>query len=328
MHISPTPVHTEEILGPGAWTGSDFPDATAWHEPVSPAAWRELDRALRAAREKGRDLASAAAEDFVCPALSHEIAELRQELKTGRGFAVVKGLPLERYSEEEASLLYWGLGTLIGSPLPQNVRGDRLYSVRDEGYKIEKDYGAVGVRFSKTTEGLHFHTDSAPALMGNTPDVVGLLALEVAKAGGASALVSAQTVHNVIRRERPDYLRRLYASYHFDRRAELRPGEPETLLAPIFTYRDTLAVRYFRFYIPKGHELKNLPLEPADTEPLDFLDTVMNREELQVRFEMERGDMQFVSNRFVLHSRTAFEDYPEPDRRRHLKRLWLQFRES
>jgi hypothetical protein len=298
-----------------------FPDSSVWNESLSPAAWRELDGAIR-----GKDLATVVPGEFASLPLEDDIRNLRHQLETGRGFLVVKGLPVDRYSEEEACLLYWGLGALLGMPLPQNVRGDRLYSVRDEGYRIERDYGAVGVRFSKTTEGLHFHTDSAPALMGNTPDVVGLLALQIARQGGASALVSAQTVHNVLLHERPDYLERLYAPYHFDRRAELRPGEPCTLFAPIFTCDGSLAVRYFRFYIPKGHELMHAPLGPADTEPLDFLDAVMNRPELQVRFEMRRGDMQFVSNRFVLHSRTAFVDHPEPERRRHLKRLWLAWR--
>ena len=322
MVIAPTPVHREPISGPGAWTAATFPDTSVWNEWLSPAAWRELERAI-----KGKDLASVSAHEFASLPLEEEIRRLRRELQSGRGFMIVKGLPVDRYSEAESCLLYWGLGALLGTPLPQNVRGDRLYSVRDEGYKIEKEYGTVGVRFSKTTEGLHFHTDSAPALMGNTPDVVALLALQVAKSGGASALVSAQTVHNVILRERPDHLERLYAPFHFDRRAELRTGEPTTLFAPIFTDEGSLAVRYFRFYIPKGHELAGVPLKAADIEALDYLDAVMNRAELQVHFEMQRGDMQFVSNRSVLHSRTAFTDHPEPERRRHLKRLWLSFRE-
>ena len=323
MVIPPSPVYRQSIAGPGAWTRDTFPDSSAWNAYLSPAAWRELGRAIR-----GKELSTASPHEFASLPLEDDIRRLRHELEEGRGFLVVKGLPVDRYGEEEASLLYWGLGALLGMPLPQNVRGDRLYSVRDEGYKIERDYGTVGVRFSKTTEGLHFHTDSAPALMGNTPDVVGLLALQVAKQGGASALVSAQTVHNVLLRERPDYLERLYAPYHFDRRAELRAGEPCTLFAPVLTYNGSVAVRYFRFYIPKGYELMHAPLTAADIEPLDFLDAVMNRTELQVHFEMQRGDMQFVSNRFVLHSRTAFVDHPEPERRRHLKRLWLQWRGS
>jgi len=279
---------------------------------------------VRAIRERGKSLASVTAADFPVPSFRRDAARLRDDLLRGRGFVVIRGLPIERYTDEEATLIYWGIGSFFGTTLPQNVKGDRVYAVRDEGFQIERDYGAVGVRFSKTTVGLDFHTDSAPALLGATPDIVGLLALQTAKSGGDSALVSAPAAHNALRRERPDCLARLYRCYHFDRRAELRSGEPSTLHAPVFTYNGQLAVRYFRFYIPKGHELAGAPLGAADVEALDVFDAVLNRPELHVRFDMQRGDMQFVNNTFLLHSRTAYEDYAEPARRRHLVRLWLR----
>jgi len=248
---------------------------------------------------------------------------LRQELTAGRGFVAIKGLAAHR-SDRELIATYLDIASSLGSLLPQNIKGEQVYSVRNEGYDIARDYGTVGVRFSKTTSGLHFHTDSAPALLGNTPDVVGLLALQVAKSGGASALVSAHAVHKILQAERPDYLARLHQPYHFDRRAELRPGEPPTLLAPVFTNDGSLRVRYFRFYIPKGHEVAGVPLTASDQEPLDYLEEVMNRPELAITFEMERGDIQFVNNTTILHSRTAFEDHPDPTLRRHLVRLWLK----
>ena len=324
MTFSQKSVHMRPITGPSAWVRSDFATPSAWNCQLAPQTLQELDHAIRVIRDKGKTLKSVAREDFPLRAFLPDARRIREEIKSGRGFVVLKGLPVYEYTEHEAAMIYWGIGTHLGSTLPQNVQGDRIYSVRDEGYKIAQDYGAVGVRFSKTTEGLHFHTDSAPALMGNTPDIVALLALKTAKTGGASALVSAHTIHNLMLRERPDYLERLYRPYHFDRRAELRPGEPSTLFAPVFSDDGGLKVRYFRFYIPKGHELVGSPLSPNDIEPLDYFESVMNRPELQVTFEMEPGDMQFVSNTFVLHSRTAFEDYAEPERRRHLMRLWLK----
>ncbi len=324
MTIPETPVHDAPISGPGAWRCPDFPSTKAWSYFLSSAVLEELGRAIRIINDRGKELAALLAEDFPLPSFAEDAARLRRELRRGRGFMMVKGLPIEKYDDREAAMIYWGMGAHLGTTLPQNVKGERLYSVRDEGQSIAKEYGTVGVRFSKTTEPLYFHTDSAPALMGNTPDVVGLLALRVAKTGGESVLVSANSVHNLILRERPDYLARLYRCFHFDRRAELRPGESMTLFAPIFTYADSLAVRYFRFYIPKGHEMVGVALTEADVAALDFLDAVMSREELHVHFSMEPGDMQFVNNTFVLHSRTAYEDHPEPERRRHLMRLWLK----
>ena len=297
----------------------------AWTYRLKPDTIEEMDRALSTIRAKGKSLETVEASDFPLSSFRGDAAKLLDEVLSGRGFVIVRGFPRPRYSDEDATMLYWGIGSYFGRTLPQNVKGDRVYAVRDEGYQIDRDYGAVGVRFSKTTEGLNFHTDSAPALMGDTPDIVGLHALAVAKSGGASMLVSAQTVHNLLRAEHPDYLARLYQPYHFDRRAELREGESTTLYAPVFTYNnDLLETRYFRFYIPKGHELLEQPLSESDVAALDYMDAVMNRKELQVTFEMEPGDMQFVNNRFILHSRSKFVDHAEPERQRHLVRLWLK----
>ena len=240
--------------------------------------------------------------------------------------SVIRGLPMDRYSDDEAAIVYWGIATHLAKPIPQNAKDEYLFSVRDEGYNFQRDYGAAGVRISKTASAIDFHTDSSAAYAGYTPDIVSLLGLRTAKSGGASAIVSAQTVHNILREERPDCLQRLYEPYYFDRRAELRPGESPTLLAPVFTCGDSLAIRYFRFNLMRGHETAAVPLTQADLDPLDLLESVCRREELAVNFEMEPGDMQFVNNKFVLHSRTAFEDHAEPERRRDFLRLWMKYR--
>jgi hypothetical protein len=223
-------------------------------------------------------------------------------------------------------MIYWGLGAHLGRPIQQKVEGGLLYSVRDEGYNLERDYGSAGVRTSKTTAGFNYHTDSPSMLAGHTPDIVCLLALQTAKSGGESAIMSANTVHNAILEERPEHLDRLYAPYPMDRRAELPPGEPPTLPVPVFAYDGQLCVRYLRFYITKGAEVAGVPLTAQDTEPLDYLDEVMRRPNLAVTFGMERGDMQFVNNVFILHSRAEYKDHPEPERKRHYMRLWLKHR--
>ncbi len=265
-------------------------------------------------------------EDFPLPSFEKDAGDLREKLRFGSGFVVVKGLSPDHYADdEEARMIYWGLGTHLGRPVPQKVKGGLLYSVRDEGYNLERDFGAAGVRTSKTAAGFNFHTDSPSLLAGYTPDIVCLLALQSAKSGGESALLSANTAHNILLEERPEYLDRLYAPYHVDRRAELPPGEPPTLPTRVFAYDGQLSVRYLRFYIAKGHEVAGSPLTKADTAPLDYLDEVLSRPDLPVTFDMERGDMQFVNNVFVLHSRSEFQVYPEPNRKRHYIRLWLKW---
>jgi alpha-ketoglutarate-dependent taurine dioxygenase len=202
--------------------------------------------------------------------------------------------------------------------------GDLLYSVRDEGLTLERDYGRAGVRTSKTRAAFQFHTDSPSRLAGHTPDYIGLLVLRIAKSGGETALVSGYEAHNILAAERPDLLERLYRPFWVDRRAELPPGEAPVLATPVFTREDgQLRVRYLRFYIAKGHEWKGAPLTSGELEALDALDEVLNRPGLAMGVAPEPGDIQLVNNRFVLHSRTAYDDFSDPELKRHYLRIWL-----
>jgi alpha-ketoglutarate-dependent taurine dioxygenase len=328
MIAAVTPIHDSPFKGPGAWRGSDFADPEAWTYRLAPTALAELDRAMRHVRDTRTEISTLTMADFPAPCFTSDGAVLRKDVQGGRGFVVIRGLPIDSYSDEEAAILYWGIATYLGTPIPQNVKEEHLFSVRDEGYNFQRDYGATGVRISRTSSAIDFHTDSSAAYAGYTPDIVSLLALRTAKSGGSTGIVSAQAVHNILREERPDYLQRLYEPYYFDRRAELRPGESPTLLAPVFTCGDALAIRYFRFNLMRGYETAGVPLTQADTDPLDFMESVCRRAEMAEIFQMERGDMQFVNNRFVLHSRTAFEDHPEPERRRNFLRLWMRYGDS
>jgi alpha-ketoglutarate-dependent taurine dioxygenase len=324
--VTPTP----DVVWPGrgAWRGSEFTDPAVWTYQLQPAELGELDTAMRRIRDAGRQIPTLTRADFTAPSFASAAAAMRADLESGRGFVVIRGLPIDRYSDEEAAIVYWGIAAYLGTPIPQNVKEEYLFAVRDEGYNFQRDYGATGIRISRTASAIDFHTDSSAAYAGYTPDIVSLLALQTAKAGGMTAIVSAQAVHNILRAERPEYLKRLYEPYYFDRRAELRAGESATLLAPVFACNGALTIRYFRFNLMKGHETAGVPLTPADSDPIDFLESVCHREELAVSFHMERGDMQFVNNRFVMHSRTAFEDHDEPGRRRNFLRLWMKYSES
>src|SRR5260370_9811909 len=279
------------ITGPGARQGYELSAPADYEYRISKQTIAELES------------------DFLVPSFERDARAVREELRFGRGFVVVKGLPIDRYTDQEACAIYWRVGAHLGRPISQNVKGDLLYSVRDEGYNLDRDYGLAGVRTSKTTAGLNYHTDSPSMLAGHTPDIVCLLALQPAKSGGESAIVSGNAAHNIILQERPDYLNRLYAPYHVDRRAELPPGESPTLPVPVFAYDGQLTGRYLRLYITNDHDVAGSPLTPSDTDPLDYLDAVMQRPNLPVTFQMQRCDMQFVNNHFSLHSRTEFEDH-------------------
>lgn len=243
-------------------------------------------------------------------------SEILYQLRHGQGFVVLRGLTLDEFVHGCQHL---------GQIIPQTNAGDLFYSVRDEGLRIDSDYGKPGVRTSKTNSGFEFHTDSPSRLAGHTPEFIALYVSQVAKSGGESALVNAYEVHEIIERERPDVLARLYEPYWIDRRAEVPTGEEPTLATPVFS-RDAaggLTVRYLRLYIEKGHEQRGARLNGRDLDALDFFESVMNRRGLAVTIPMERNDVQIINNRFILHSRTEFVDYPEPERKRHYVRIWL-----
>jgi alpha-ketoglutarate-dependent taurine dioxygenase len=233
---------------------------------------------------------------------------------------VLDRLTFDRISEREAIALYWLIGQLLGEPVMQNVQGTLLYDVRDSGQDV-----AQGARFSVTHYESSFHTDNS---FGETVvDYVGLLCLKRARSGGVSQMVNGLAVVEVLRREHPEALEVLGRPFHVDRRGGFREGESSTVLRPVIENRGQEPLfRYLRYWIEAGHSKAGQPLTSSQSEAIDRLDQVLNRPELRAEFSLELGQMYFINNRWILHNRTAFEDYPEPERRRHLVRLWLEAR--
>jgi alpha-ketoglutarate-dependent taurine dioxygenase len=242
---------------------------------------------------------------------------LAADLETGRGFAILDRVPVERYSAEEAQLLYWLLGQGLGQPVEQNVQGTLLYDVRDYGQDVAK-----GARFSVTNAESTFHTDNS---FGDPVDTIGLLCVNTAKTGGLSQLVSGYAVYHILRDQHPDMLETLAQPFHVDRRGGIRPGDAPTVQYPVISRDDGgLVFRYLRYWIEAGHSKVSQPLTPNQIRALDILDSVLGRAELRLEFPLERGQILFANNRWTLHNRTAFEDHVDPGRRRHYVRLWLR----
>jgi len=248
-----------------------------------------------------------------------DLAGLAGELWDGVGCAIVRGVPVDA---PEVQRKYIELASTLGCVVPQTVSGTMIYSVRDEGYQLARDFGKAGVRTSKTTSAFGFHTDSPSQLAGHTPDLLGLLVMQTAKSGGESIFVDGRAVYRAIADERPDYLQRLCQPFFVDRRAELPDGEAPFLPVPVFVTEPLFRVRYLRLYIEKGHELAGSPLTAFESDALDYFDAVCER--LAVSMELERGDIQFLNNVTHLHGRTSYEDHPEPERKRHYLRIWVE----
>jgi hypothetical protein len=274
-----------------------------------------LDRAVADLRARPAPIETFSVEAYDCPALREVMAPVAEALDSGCGFAVLERVPLERYTPDEARLIFWLLGQLIGPPFGQNAGGSVLFDVRDEGQDVSK-----GARYAVTNLELTFHTDNARSLV--VPDYVGLLCLHPAKAGGISQLVNVYTVHNELRDRYPDVLETLYRPFCFDRRG--LSTEQEVSEFPIFEWDGReLLCRFIRLYIEVGHQKAGRPLGSEQVRALDVLEETLQRRDLRVEFRMERGQVLLMNNHWVLHNRTAFEDFPEPERKRHFVRLWL-----
>jgi alpha-ketoglutarate-dependent taurine dioxygenase len=309
-------VLTERVEGPRAWTAATVDDRGAWYYPLPAACLAAFEQARDELRRAPRPVTDVELPATVHAACAEALRPVRDALERGRGFAVVEappGLPAEG-----AVLLYWIVGLGLGRPFAQNVQGALLYDVRDTGQDL-----AQGARFSVTNYESSFHTDNS--FGEEVLDYVGLLCLQTARSGGRSQVLSGYALHNELLARRPDVLEALYAPFHVDRRGGAREGEAPTARFPVIWWDGReLLFRYLRYWIEAGHEKAGEPLSGAQRAALDVLDEFLRRPELRAELDLRPGDMYFINNRWALHNRTAFEDHPELERRRHLVRLWLR----
>jgi len=255
---------------------------------------------------------------FELPACRALMAAVRAELRDGVGFAIVDRLPLDAYTKEEAVALYWLLASIIARPVAQKWTGQMIYDVYDSGRKP-----GHGVRPDITNVEQNFHTDNS--YNHCPPHFLGPLCLQTAKQGGVSRIVSFASAHNEMLRRHPDHLARLYQPYYFDRQREHAPGDVQTTFHPLFANDDgALVARLSHFQVVNGYALAGEPFDGPGVAALDALESILNEPVMWKDFHFEPGQIQFLDNRRCGHKRTAFVDYPEPERRRRLVRLWLR----
>jgi hypothetical protein len=311
-------VLTHAITDRRAWRADTIDPGDAWYHSLSPRLLDALDRTMVDWRRRPSPVTALRVDESLCRDCADDLEPVRSDLEAGRGFAIVGGIPRERYGSEEWRAVYWLVGQQLGRPVEQNVQGTLLYDVRDTGQDVRS-----GVRFSVTNAESSFHGDNS--FGDEILDYVGLLCLQGARTGGVSQLLSAYSLHNELLARHPEELRTLYQPFHFDRRGGLRPGDAPTARFPILHWDARgLAVRYLRYWIEVGHDKAGEPLTADQVRALDVMDETMRDPNLRVEFNLKPGETLFVNNRWLLHNRTAFEDYPELERRRHLVRLWLR----
>jgi hypothetical protein len=300
------------------WYGTEMMGCDDWMMRLSRKEIAELEGAIQA-RESVFDeearvhLISFRATDVPLPTLAPRLHTILDEVLNGRGFVLLRSLPVERWTRRQAAIAFLAIGVHLGNLRMQNAQGHILGHVRDLGRSSDDP----NTRIYQTRERQTHHTDSC--------DVVALMCLQKAKSGGLSSLVSSMTIFNEMRRRRPDLLRVLMEPIETDRRGEVPEGGKPYFTIPVFNYHDGLvSAIYQRQYIESARRFPDVPpLTPIQIEALDLLDQLANDPQLSLTMEFEPGDVQLVHNHTIMHDRTAVEDYPEPERKRHLLRLWL-----
>ena len=308
MGLKPLESHCE-------WTSEDVADESAWTEILTSDELEELDRALRAALSRSRDVLDIDREAFPLEGLRERLARVEQELINGRGFVRLRGIDRARYDQAEMEMLYWGIGMYLGSPWPQNKHGHLLGDVTDQGRSAD-DPEARGNELGGTA--LPFHCDGS--------DLVGLMCLQDGVGGGLSTVANSVVIHNEMVREVPELAAELYQAQPYDYRGEQTPGKKGWYEVPVFTeWQARLFVRCIPPYILMSQRHEDAPrLTPLAKQALKHLVALADDPRHHVAMELRPGDIQFINNYHVMHGRTAYRDDRSAGTVRHLKRLWLE----
>ena len=295
------------------WRQADLPDKDSFALDPDPALFAVLGDAARRLVAEDRAVESVRPADAPLGPLEAVVDELRAELVDGRGFSLLRGFPVDRVSLAELEIIFWGIGLRLGRPVSQSVMGDRL------GHVVDVTAEDPHARAYRNPNELTPHTDPA--------DLLSFLCIRSARSGGVSHFVSSLTIHEEIRRERPDLLEILYRGFRYHRLGEEGPDDPPITphRLPVFSQRDGLiSCRYVRQYIEvAADEDPDIEITPDEREALEYLEAQAARPELRIEFTLAAGEAIFANNFTVMHARTAFEDHSDPAQKRHLLRLWL-----
>lgn len=304
----------DRIDRPSAWIGQDMHRRPQeWLVELSPRDIADLEQAAKHYLNIGRDIGEITKADFPLVHFGTHLKALRDQLINGIGFEVLRGLPVQHYSQHMTAAIFCGVGAHLGSARSQNAAGHILGHVRDIG----ADAKDPNTRIYQTHDRQTFHTDSA--------DAVGLMCLQDALEGGDSLLVSVEAIFNRMRVDCPDLLQLLFDPIATDRRGEVPEGmDPFMTIPPLSWCEGRLTVFYQRQYIDSAQRFADaMQLTPDHIRALDTFDALANDPVLHLPMRLQPGDMQFVYNHSQLHDRTGFTDRHDPALRRHLLRLWL-----
>jgi hypothetical protein len=301
----------QPVVDPAGWTAEELRDVGSWSYSITEQDIGELEAGVDAVRRQGVAIVEVERDNFPLGKFADTLADIRRELIDGRGIVMMQNFPVERLDREATAIAYLGLGSYLGRTMSQNKEGHILGHVKDLG----GDYNDQNTRGYMTSAEMRFHADAC--------DYVGLLCLKTSKSGGESRVASSVTIYNRILERRPDLAEILTQDFYRSRSGEVSPGQEPFFKQPIFSFTDG----YFSAtgagaVIDKAQRLPGVPrFTPLQKEAIELYREVA--EECAVDIGFKPGDIQFLNNFVTLHTRRAYEDWPEAARKRHLLRLWL-----
>lgn len=300
------------LIDPAGWEAAEIQATEDWVYRFSEHEIDEIMDAVEKLDASGADLVVTGRDEFPLPRTAATFAEIYHELKNGRGFVQMRGLPIGEISPARAAAVIWGIGCYFGTAMSQNAHGHVLGHVMDLG----KDYNDPLVRGYQTKAAMTFHTDPC--------DMVALLCLNTAKSGGASRVVSSVTLYNEMLKRNPEYTADLCRDFYWTLHGEVSPGQDPWYKMPVFSFQDG----YFSARGASTHARKAQDLPGAEkwsvlrNQAVSLFQELT--QELAADLPFQQGDLQILNSHVTLHSRRPYEDWPEVERKRHLFRLWLR----
>ncbi|CAA7264108.1 unnamed protein product [Cyclocybe aegerita] len=224
----------KKLESPLVWDEKDWTDASQWEYKLSAEQLKEIDDAVKHFKSLNKPFGYLSPSTFPLPTLGPILKDLSHELHNGRGFFVVKTIPIDSYTREENTIIYAGVSSHVGA----------LRGVQDKGVSVVghiKDLTAThplktigGPAY--TTDKQVFHTDAG--------DIISLYVLETAAEGGTSRISSSWRVYNELAETRPDLIKTLSEPWPFDGYGVL----PSSSRSASFT------LSFFRCFLPSGSE--------------------------------------------------------------------------
>lgn len=302
-----------------AWVAADHQSNTAWLYQLTAADLAEIDAAVGKVKAAGLVPPNFTAAQFVTPGFGATLAKQARELEHGRGFFLLRGLPMDKYDLDTVKTIYWGIGVHLGVPVFQNTRGELMTHVADRG----DDYGDINVRLYTTAAAANPHNDPS--------DCVGLLCVRHATEGGRSMIASATSIYNRVATERPEFLPILHKGFPHDLRGEGATAKLDETTPDIPVFSDfggKISCCLNSKSSRTARDKQGRPMTELELAAIDYIERLAESDELCLGMDFRPGDIQFLNNYAIIHTRTAFRDDRDPDKRRLLLRLWLNLHEG